>query len=196
MTLHPTELARSAEVAALLEDSGWVSPGFGGWPVYVIGFRSCGDTIRLKDDLFSYWASTGVDIRLITIARRDQDGVARSTPAERATVAELWLHRDWTLAERWDATPAEAWAAPGIPPADGDPERTAAVEAGRALVDALTPVLLEADVIYDRFHYPTLFWPRDDGVTWRAMVAETPDTYAVLRHELRHDGWRHMWPMS
>ncbi len=32
--------------------------------------------------------------------------MAQSTAAERATVAEIWLSRDWTLYERWTATPA------------------------------------------------------------------------------------------
>lgn len=139
--------------------------------------------MRLKAALFPGLLAASVDIRLLTIARRDQDGVARSIAVERATVAELWLDRDWGLAERWEATPVADWTAEGIPPADGDPARTAAVEAGRGLIDALTPLLLEEGVIKDRFHYPTLFWPDGDG--WRALVCETPDTWPVVRRALR-----------
>jgi hypothetical protein len=177
----PVPLPRhGAQVAALLEAAGWVSPGGGGRPLYVLGFRSCGDTVRLKAALFADLLAAGVDIRLITIARRDQDGVAKSTPVERATVAELWLHRDWALAERWEARPLADWTAEGIPPADRDPARMAAVEAGRGLIDALTPLLLDEGVVEDRFHYPTLLWPDPDG-TWRALVCESPDTWPVVR---------------
>lgn len=179
----PIPLLRHAgEAASLLDCAGWVSPGQGGRPLYVVGFRSCGDTVRLKAALFPDLLAAGVDIRLITIARRDQDGVAKSTPAERATVAELWLNRDWALAERWEATPVADWTAEGIPAADGDPERTAAVEAGRTLVDALTPLLLEEGVTQDRFRYPTLFWPEPDG--WKALVCESPETWPVVREAL------------
>jgi hypothetical protein len=170
---------RAAGVAALLEAAGWVSPGAGGRPLYVIGFRSCGDTVRLKAALFADLLAAGVDIRLITVARRDQEGIAKSSPVERATVAELWLNRDWGLAERWEATPVADWTAEGIPPADGDPARTAAVEAGRALVDALTPLLLDEGVVEDRFHYPTLFWPDAEG--WKALVCETPETWPAVQ---------------
>ena len=97
---------------------------------------------------------------MIEIARRDVNGVSKSTPAERATVAELWLGRSWPLMERWEDTPAEAWTAEGIPPADGDMARTAVVEAGRKLVDDLQP-LLKANGV--KFAYPTLVWWTKDG---------------------------------
>lgn len=135
--------------------------------------------MRLKAALFPDLLAQGVDIRLITIARRDQDGVAKSTAAERTTVAELWLNRDWALAERWETAPAPDWTAEGIPPADGDPARMAAIEAGRDLIDALTPLLLDEGVVEDRFHYPTLFWPEASG--WRALVCERPETWPVVR---------------
>lgn len=180
MTAEPVELStHGPEIAALLEAAGWVSPGDGRRLLYVIGFRSCGDTVRLKAALFGDLLAAEVDIRLITIARRDLDGVAKSTSAERATVAELWLNRDWALAERWEATPVADWTGEGIPPADGDPELTAAVEAGRDLIDALTPLLLEERVADDRFRYPTLFWPEAGG--WKALVCESPETWPVVR---------------
>jgi hypothetical protein len=78
-----------------------------------------------------------VDTRVDQIARRDLNGVAQSTPAERATIAELWLNRSWPLMEQWEAVQADTWTAPGIAPADGDMARTAVVEAGRKLVDDL-----------------------------------------------------------
>jgi hypothetical protein len=180
--IKPVPLVRhGAQVTALLEDAGWVSAGRGGRPLYVIGFRSCGDTVRLKAALFDHLLAGGIDIRLITIARPDQDGVPRSTPVERTTVAELWLNRSWTLAERWEATPLADWTAEGIPPADGDPFRSLAVEAGRDLVEALTPLLLDEGVIQDRFRYPTLIWPEWDAGWW-GLVCEEPATWRTVRN--------------
>lgn len=179
MTQPVPLLRHGATIAALLEAAGWVSPGKGGRPLYVVGFRSCGDTVRLKAALFPDLLAAGIDIRLITIARRDQDGLARSSWVERATVAELWLGRRWALAERSEAVAVADWSAGGIPLADSDPVRMAAVEAGRALIDALTPLLLDEGVVEDRFRYPTLFWPDPEG--WKAMVCEDADTWPVLR---------------
>ncbi|MDQ0466811.1 hypothetical protein QO010_004607 [Caulobacter ginsengisoli] len=178
----PVRLARhSPLIAALLEDAGWVSPGRGGRPLYVIGFRSCGDTVRLKAALFDDLIAAGVDIRLITIARPDQDGVAKSTAIERTTVAELWLHRSWALAERWERAPLADWTAEGVPPADGDSFRSLAVEAGRELIEALTPLLLDEGVTPDRFRYPTLIWPEWDGGWW-GLVCEEAATWRVVRN--------------
>jgi hypothetical protein len=179
----PTRL-RGRAVADRVEAAGWVAPGNAGPALYLICYRGCPDTQRLKAALFPDLLAAGVDIRVITIARRDKPGVGFSTPEERATVAELWLHRDWALARRWDAAPASAWKAEGIPPADGDPEREAAVEAGRRLTEDLVPMLLADGLVEDHFRFPTLFWPPlpsqgADG--WKAMVCEDADTWPVLR---------------
>lgn len=182
-TLTPTRL-RGGAVADLLEPAGWVAPGNSGPALYLICYRGCPDTQRLKAALFDDLLAAGVDIRVITIARRDKPGVGFSTPAERATVAELWLHRDWALARRWDATPAGAWTAQGIPPADGDPEREAAVEAGRRLTELMVPLLLADGLVEDHFRFPTLFWPPlpgqgADGLS--ALVCEEAATFPVVR---------------
>ena len=124
-----------AEIAQLLQQSGWVSPGVKGRPLYMVSFRSCPDCIRFKTEEFPALQQAGVDTRVIEIARRDVNGLPKSTPIERATVAQLWLTRDWKLLEAWYAVPPDAWKAPGIPPADGDIARMAVVESGRSLVD-------------------------------------------------------------
>src|SRR3954466_11432388 len=90
-----------AEIARMLERAGWVSPGHGGPKLYEIGYRSCEDCIRLHLEEFPRLHRAGVDTRVIMIARRDANGLAKSTPAERATIAELWANRSWKLLEDW-----------------------------------------------------------------------------------------------
>src|SRR4051812_42138127 len=116
VSLRPRTLTRHAdEIARLLEAAGWVSPGLGGPAVYIVAFRSCPDCIRIKAELLGDMRAAGLDTRLIHIARADLGGVAKSTPVERTTVAELWMHRDWALAERWSIARLEDWTAAGLP---------------------------------------------------------------------------------
>jgi hypothetical protein len=173
---HAVEITRS------LERAGWVTPGPRGGPkLYMISFRSCPDCIRFKQEEVPKLKAAGVEIREIFVARRDsKGGVTRSTPAERSTVAELWLNRSWPLVERWMAVPPDAWAAPGIRPADGDLAREAVVEAGRTLVDDLTPQLKANGVT---FAYPLLVWWTKDG-EMRACACEKPQTYRFVRRDL------------
>ena len=114
------------------------------------------------------------------IARADKNGVEHSTPAERATVAELWVNRKWSLLQSWKAVTPQAWTAPGIPPADGDIARTSVVEAGRAAVEKLTPLLKDNGV---EFAYPLLVWWTEDG-EMHACACEAPQTYRKVRREL------------
>jgi hypothetical protein len=169
-----------AEIAQALEQAGWVSPGAKGPKLYMVGYRSCEDCVRFKAEEFPKLQKAGVDTRVIEIARRDKNGIAKSTPAERATVAELWLNRNWALAERWDETPIDAWTAQGIAPADGDMARTAVVEASRNLVDQLVPLLKDNGV---NFAYPTLIWWNAKG-EMRGCACEKRQTYRFVRKEL------------
>jgi hypothetical protein len=169
-----------AEITRLLETAGWVSPGLKDKRLYMVSFRSCPDCIRFKTEQFPDMHAAGVDTRVIQVARRDVNGLAKSTPAERATVAQLWLTRDWALQERWMSVPVTAWTAPGLPPADGDMARTAVVEAGRKLVDDLRP-LLKANGV--NFAYPLLVWWDDKG-RMRSCACEKRETYRFVRKEL------------
>lgn len=178
---RPKTISRhQAEIAQLIEHAGWVSPGLHGKPLYMISFRSCPDCIRFRTEEFPPLQAAGVDTRVIEIARRDVNGLAKSTPVERATVAQLWLTRDWKLLEAWEAVPVEAWKAPGIPPADGDMARTAVIESGRSMVDRLRPLLRDNGV---DLRYPTLIWWNDKG-EMRACACEKPQTYRFVRREL------------
>jgi hypothetical protein len=178
---RPHEIVRDqAEIARLLEGAGWVSPGLTGPKLYMLSFRSCGDCIRFKAEAFPALHAAGVDTRVIEIALPDANGLSRSTPAERATVAELWANRRWALMARWDKVPPQAWTAPGVPPADGDAGRTAIVEAGRTLVKQLTPRLAKNGI---RLAYPTLVWWTREG-KMHGCACESPRSYRYVLKEL------------
>jgi hypothetical protein len=178
---RPKILAKnSAEIGQLLQASGWVSPGIRGRPLYMISFRSCPDCIRFKEQEFPKLQAAGVDTRVIEIARRDVNGLSKSTPIERSTVAQLWLTRDWKLFEAWNAAPPDTWKGLGVPPADGDLARTAVVESGRSLVDRMQ-VLLKSNGLPLR--YPTLIWWDKEG-RLRGCACERPETYRFVEREL------------
>lgn len=179
---RPKTITRhQAEIARILEHSGWVSNAGTRGKLYMVSFRSCPDCIRFKDEQFPALHKAGVDTREILVARRDKNGLANSTPAERSTVAELWISRDRRLLERWMAVkPPAAWTAPGIRPADGDIAREAVVEASRKMVDDLTPLLKDNGI---RFAYPLLIWWTVDG-QMHGCACEAPQTYRFVRKEL------------
>ena len=170
-----------AEIAKILESAGWVSPpGMGDKKLYMISFRSCTDCLRFEKEAFPKLHKEKVDTRVIVMARRDENGVERSTPIERATVAQLWITKSWPLFEDWHSMAHEAWQAPGIPPADGDMARTAVVEAGRKRVDDLTPMLKDNGI---NFYYPRLIWWTKDG-EMHGCACEKPQQYKRALKEL------------
>jgi len=178
---RPREIKRdAAEITRILEQAGWVSPGLTGPKLYMVSFRSCPDCLRFEAEAFPALHAAGVDTRVIEIARRDANGVAHSTPAERATVAELWVNRRWALLEAWEKVPVEAWLAPGVPPADGDVARSAVIEAGRKMVDDLTPRLAHNGI---KLRYPTLIWWTKDG-KMHGCACERRETYRYVLKEL------------
>jgi len=149
-----------AEIAKILDGAGWVSPGLGGPKLYMISFRSSPEGVRFEDANFPALQKAQVDTRVIMIARPDLNGASNSTPAERSTVAELWVNRNWPLFQRWTQAPIANWTAPGVPAADGDVARSAVVEAGRDTVETLKPLLKDNGI---RFACPVLIWWAKDG---------------------------------
>ena len=174
---RPKTLSRhEAEIAALLEGAGWVSPGLSDKRVlYLVGFRSCPDCIRFETEEFPRIQAAGVDTRVILFPRR-----STSTAAERSGVAELWANRSWTTLQRWMATPVDAWTAEGLPAADSEPQRAALVEKSRVLVERLGPLLADNGV---RIAFPTLIW-RDANDRLRGCACERRETYRFVRKEL------------
>jgi hypothetical protein len=168
------------EIAKILEASGWVSPGPAGLRLYMIAYRACEDCARFEQSELPVLQGAGVDTRVIMIARADVNGQAKSTAAERSTVAELWVNRGWALYEKWAAAPADNWPAQGIAPADGDAARSAVVEAGRAVVDRLKPLLADNGI---RPGYPILVWWAKDG-RMEGCACQDPHTWRFVRKDL------------
>jgi hypothetical protein len=147
-------------IAQALDASGWVSPHLTGPKLYVVMYRDCGACVAFANAELPKLQALDVDTRFVVVARAAQNGQQLSTPAERATVAELWVGRSWKLFQQWTMTPADAWTAPGLAPADGDAARTAVVAAGQQTVAALTRSLDRNGVAFD---YPLLVWWTRDG---------------------------------
>jgi hypothetical protein len=169
-----------AEIGKILEASGWVSPHLAGPKLYMVSFRACPDCLAYEKSEFPKLQAAGVDTRVIVIALPDTNGAPKSTPAERSTVAELWFNRSWPLYQKWLDTPADAWTAPGITPADGDVARSAVVEVGRDAVDKLKPLLKDNGV---DFAYPTLIWWAKDGKMMGCACTD-PRTYRYVEADL------------
>ncbi|MFN9251559.1 MAG: hypothetical protein ACK58O_10950, partial [Brevundimonas sp.] len=118
--------------------------------------------------------------RIIVFARADREGLAQSTAAERATVAELWLSRDWDLYARWTATPVRYWTAVGVPAADGTLARSAVGLAGRQFVDQLGTLLQDNGVPSG---YPIVLWRDREGFL-KACACADSRSWVFIRDDL------------
>ncbi|GLK49132.1 hypothetical protein GCM10017620_21050 [Brevundimonas intermedia] len=158
---QPVTISRDqAQIQQLLDEASWVSGGGGGEPLYIIAYRDSASAQRYEREEVAKLRAAGVEARVILFARADREGLPQSTAAERATIAELWLTRDWSLYQRWTATPASAWTAAGIPAADGNLARSAVVEASRQFETRLGALLKDAGV---QITYPLILWRDREG---------------------------------
>lgn len=181
---QPVVVSRNpGEVQQWLDESSWVSEGGTGPAIYVIGYRDSARMQRWAAEEAAGLKAAGADVRYVIIARPDRVGVTQSTAAERATVAELWLTRDWSLYQRWTATPARNWTAAGIPAADGDLARTAVVDAGREFVADLTNALGGSGF---SSRYPLILW-RDREGALKACACSEVRSWAFIRDDLGPD---------
>jgi hypothetical protein len=169
-----------AEIQRLLDRASYVSPGASGPALYMISFRSCPECIRYETEEFPKLQAGGVDTRVIVFARPDVEGLSKSTAAERSTVAELWLRRDWSLYERWTAVPHASWKAAGLPVADDSLVGSAVIEAGRKFVNDLRPLLQNNDV---SLAFPLLIWRDKDGFL-KACACTDSRSYRFVRQDL------------
>lgn len=178
---QPVTISRNqAEVQQLLDEASWVSDGSGGQPLYIVTYRDSASAYRYQRDEAPKLKAAGIETRFILFARPDLEGAAQSTAAERATVAELWLTRDWPLYERWMATPANSWTAAGLPQADGNLARTAVVEAGRRFDERLSRLLKESGV---EISYPLILW-RDQNGFLKACGCADRRAWAFIRDDV------------
>lgn len=178
---QPVTITRNqADIQRLLDEASWVSSGGGGQALYVVGYRDSGSTQRYEREETEKLRAAGVETRIILFARADREGLTQSTAAERATIAELWLTRDWTLYQRWTATPARSWTAAGIPQADGNLARSAVVDASRQFVVQLTDLLRDAGV---QTRYPLVLWRDREGFL-KACACDDPRSWAFIRDDV------------
>lgn len=167
-------------IQTLLDGSGWVSAGGGGRQLWVVGYRDSAAMQRYEQQEGPKLRAAGVDVRIVLFARPDREGLEQSTAAERSTVAELWLTRDWALYQRWTATPTASWTAAGLPQADGNLARMAVVEAGRGFSGDLAD-LLSASGLQTR--WPLVLWRDRDGFL-KACACTDPRSWAFVRDDL------------
>ena len=178
---QPVTVTRNqAEIQKLLDESSWLSGGGGGEALYIIGYRDSQAMQTYEREEAPKLRAAGIEARIIVFARPDREGLAQSTAAERATVADLWLTRDWTLYQRWTATPVRNWTAAGIPSADGNLARAAVVDAGRDFVVALSGNLSEAGL---QTRYPLIIWRDRDGFM-KACACSDRRSWAFIRDDL------------
>jgi len=178
---QPVMVSRNqAEIQRMLDEVSWVSAGGGGEPLYIIGYRDSAAMARYEREEVPKLRAAGVEVRMILFARPDLEGLAQSTAAERATIAELWLTRDWTLYQRWTATPVRNWTAAGIPAADGNLARGAVVEASRDFVVRLTADLREVNL---QPRYPLIIW-RDREGFMKACACSDSRSWVFIRDDL------------
>jgi hypothetical protein len=177
---QPVTVTRhQAEIQDLLDEASWLSSGGGGEPLYIIGYRDSAAMQRYEREEAPKLRAAGLEVRIIVFARPDREGLTQSTAAERATVAELWLTRDWTLYQRWTATPSNNWTAAGLPAADGSLARGAVVEAGRKFIEDLTGALAGEGL---RITYPVVIW-RDREGYMKACACADDRSWAFVRDD-------------
>ena len=177
----PVTITRDqAEIQRLLDTSSWVSDGGGGQPIYIVAYRDSQALQQYERDEVPKLEASGVEARFILFARPDREGQIQSTAAERATVAELWLSRDWSLYQRWMATPSNNWTAAGLPAADGNMARSAVVEASRQFVARLSDAL-SANGVHSG--YPLVVWRDRDGFL-KACACTDSRAWAHVRDDL------------
>ena len=178
---RPVTIARNqGEIQRLLDEASWLSPGGGDRPLYLIGYRDSAATQAFERQEADRLRAAGVDVRVLVFSPPDREGAARSTPNERATVAELWLNRDWDLYRRWTAEPSSAWLAEGLAPADGNLARTAVVEASRQFVARLDGLMRDAGV---KPTWPLVIW-RDRQGFLKACACADSRSWAAIREDL------------
>lgn len=177
----PTTITRNqAEIQVLLDKAGYVSPGHGPQAIYVITHRSCEACRAFQEQEFPKYDAAGIDTRVIVFAPADDQGLKRSTAAERSTIAELWLTRSWPIYQAWSMSSDANWKATGLPVADNDFARSAVVDATRSYVSQMSTLLSANNV---RVSYPLVIW-RDQNNMLKVCACGNEKAYHFIREDL------------
>ncbi len=177
----PVTITRNlTEIQTLLDQADYVSPGRTGPALYLVTYHSCKPCQEYEQQEFPKFAGVNADTRVIVFARADNQGLSQSTPAERSTVAELWLTRNWQFYQAWDSSSDSMWKADGLVVADNDMARNAVVGASRDFVNRLVPLLAANGV---RVSYPLLLW-RDSNNRLKVCACSSDKAYHFIREDL------------
>lgn len=169
---QPVTITRQqGEIQRLLDEASWLSPGQGDRIAYVVGYRNGPTEAYLRREAPRLRAA-GVDVRVLIVARPEDE----ATPAERATIAELWLSRDWALFRRWLAAPADDWTAETLVPADGSLARTGVVEASRDFARSLSGLMRGVGI---KPTWPLVVWRDREGFLKACACAHSRSWAAV-----------------
>lgn len=189
---QPVTITRNqAEIQLLLDASPYLSAERGGVPIWIVGYRDSAATQAFLSAETDRLRAGGVEPRIVLFARPDREGVAQSTAAERATIAELWLSRDWALYERWIATSPVNWTAAGLPAADGNPLRMAVIEGSRQFSTELSALLESAGV---PTRWPLVIW-RDPQGFLKACACSDRRAWPFIEDDLGVDVPRESAPV-
>ncbi len=168
------------EIQTLLDQADYVSPGRPGPVLYLVTYHACKPCREYEEQEFPKFAAVNADTRVIVFARADNQGLSQSTPAERSTVAELWITRNWQFYQAWDSSSDTMWKADGLVVADNDMARNAVVGASRDFVNRLAPLLGNNGV---RVSYPLLLW-RDANNRLKVCACSNDKAYHFIREDL------------
>lgn len=176
---RPKTLRHEPEIAGLLDNAGWVSPGLSNRKVlYMVSWQACPPCIVYEREEFPKLHAAGVDTRVIMYARREH-----SSAKERAGVAELWKNRSWAMWKRFTASPTSSWTADGLPP-DTVPERAALVARSQDFVDRMRTLMADNGIgTAKHLNLPTLVW-RDKAGRLRGCGCEKVETRKYVLQEL------------
>ncbi len=178
----PVTITRNqAEIQALLDKADYVSPGRNSQQaVYLITYRNCAPCRAYQEQEFPKYDAAGIDTRVIVFAPSDDQGLKRSSVAERSTIAELWLSRKWEFYQAWFLSSDANWKATGLPVADNDFARSAVVDATRNYVTQLSTLLSANNV---RAAYPLVIW-RDQNNMLKVCSCTSEKAYHFIREDL------------
>ncbi len=183
--MHPSTITRNqAEIQALLDRVDYVSPGRTGTPLYLVTYRSCTQCRAFEEQEFPKFDAANVDTRVVVFAPTDSQGLRRSSTAERSTIAELWISRNWQVYQAWFASSDANWKATGLTVADNDFARSAVVDASRSFVTQLQPLLAANNV---RLAYPLVIW-RDQNNMLKVCSCSDEKAYHFIREDLNAPG--------